>query len=38
MGYDDFPCETTLWSLDADSDAAIECLFATMVRPPDAGA
>jgi hypothetical protein len=27
IGYDDWPCETTLWAADAGSDAAVERLF-----------
>jgi hypothetical protein len=27
LGYDDFPCETTLWAADPESDAAVERLF-----------
>jgi len=33
MGYDDFPCETTLWSLDTGSDLALENLFAKLQLP-----
>lgn len=27
LGYNDFPCETTLWAADPGSDAAVERLF-----------
>jgi hypothetical protein len=27
LGYDDFPCETTLWAADPASDAAVERLL-----------
>jgi hypothetical protein len=27
FGYDDYPCETTLWAADTESDAAVEQLF-----------
>ena len=34
FGYDDFPCETTLWAANAESDRAIEELFAKLVKMP----
>jgi hypothetical protein len=37
LGYDDFPCETTLWAADPGSDAAVERLFSKLVGgAPDA--
>jgi hypothetical protein len=27
FGYDDFPCETTLWAANAESDGCVERLF-----------
>ena len=35
IGYDDFPCETTLWAADPASDRAVTVLFARLTnRPP----
>src|SRR5688572_16573104 len=34
FGYDDFPCETTLWAANPESDAAIERLFNRLVDGP----
>lgn len=37
FGYDDFPCETTLWAADTESDAAVERLFSELAgRVPTA--
>jgi hypothetical protein len=30
LGYDDFPCETTLWAADPGSDAAVQRLFSEL--------
>ena len=30
FGYDDFPCETTLWATDAESDLALLHLFGAL--------
>jgi hypothetical protein len=37
FGYDDYPCETTLWAADQGSDAAVERLFRELAgSAPDA--
>jgi hypothetical protein len=37
FGYDDFPCETTLWAASPDGDATVEVLFGALTRgAPDA--
>jgi hypothetical protein len=37
LGYDDFPCETTLWAADPTSNAAVERLFRELTgSAPDA--
>ena len=32
VGYDDFPCETTLYASEPRDDAAVERIFADLVR------
>ena len=34
IGYDDFPCETTLWASDPTSDTAVQRLFRIVAGAP----
>jgi hypothetical protein len=37
LGYDDFPCETTLWAADPGSDGDVQRLFSELTgHTPDA--